>query len=169
MAKKTAKFEIAVDYDDEKTDPESLASALDTLMETALSTPGIFEDYGNPKVGEFYPVDGKLYITDGEYSEGDKANEAEADERRLRLVTRGSEFNHELIVCNKHEQPWIHVYVDFWGDRLKVMVNDVSRPGGDDQPIVDHDVTKFVSIEAAELILNDEHEPMPKVDELLKQ
>lgn len=168
MAKQKAKFEIELEYDDKKTDPESLASALDTLMETALSTPGIFEDYGNPQVGEFYPLDDKLYITDGQYTEGDTPDEAEADERRLRLVTRGAEFNHEVIVCNKHEQPWIHVYIDYWGNRLKVMVNDVSRPGGDDQPIVDYDVTKFVADEAGKEILNDENEPMPKVDSLLE-
>lgn len=53
MAKAT--FTVQVTYDPEITDPESLASALDTLMETALSTPDILDDYGNPEVGEFYP------------------------------------------------------------------------------------------------------------------
>ncbi len=57
MAK--AKFTVEVEYDPAKTDPESLASALDTLMETALSTPGIFDDYGNPTVGEFFTVEVK--------------------------------------------------------------------------------------------------------------
>jgi hypothetical protein len=27
---------------------------MDRLLETALSTPGVFDDYGNPKVGEFF-------------------------------------------------------------------------------------------------------------------
>jgi hypothetical protein len=47
-------LEVSVDFDPGVTDPESLASALDRLLETALSTPGIFEEYGNPQVGEFF-------------------------------------------------------------------------------------------------------------------
>lgn len=50
-----ATFTVTVDYDPDKTDAESIATALDILMETALSTPDIFEDYGNPSVGAFYP------------------------------------------------------------------------------------------------------------------
>jgi hypothetical protein len=44
---------VEVEYDPAMTDPESLACAMDRLLETALSTPDIFDDYGNPKVGEF--------------------------------------------------------------------------------------------------------------------
>jgi hypothetical protein len=47
-------LEVSLDFDPGVTDPESLASAMDRLLETALSTPGIFEDYGNPRVGEFF-------------------------------------------------------------------------------------------------------------------
>jgi hypothetical protein len=47
-------LEVSVDFDPGVTDPESLASAMDRLLETALSTPGIFEDYGNPRLGEFF-------------------------------------------------------------------------------------------------------------------
>lgn len=54
MAK--AQFVVEVEYDAKKTDPDSLAEALDRLMETALSTPDILDDYGNPRVGEFLPV-----------------------------------------------------------------------------------------------------------------
>jgi hypothetical protein len=45
---------IEIDYAPAMTDPEGLASAMDRLLETALSTPGIFDEYGNPKVGEFF-------------------------------------------------------------------------------------------------------------------
>jgi hypothetical protein len=51
MAKAT--FIVEVEYSKRKTDPEALASALDTLMETALSTPDILDDYGKISVGEF--------------------------------------------------------------------------------------------------------------------
>ena len=44
---------IDVEYDPAVTDADSMASALDTLMETALSTPGILDEYGNPRIGEF--------------------------------------------------------------------------------------------------------------------
>jgi hypothetical protein len=52
MAKTTLICEI--DYDPELTDPEGLASAMDRLMETVLSTPGIMEEYGTPRVGKFF-------------------------------------------------------------------------------------------------------------------
>lgn len=45
---------VNVEYNDEVTDPESLASAADHLMEAILSTPGITDDYANPRFGEFF-------------------------------------------------------------------------------------------------------------------
>ena len=45
---------VEIEYDPAMTDPESLACAMDRLLETALSTPDILDDYGNPKVGEFF-------------------------------------------------------------------------------------------------------------------
>jgi hypothetical protein len=52
MAKTTLTLDI--EYDDEVTDPEALASAADRLLETVLSTPGIVEEYGDPRFSEFY-------------------------------------------------------------------------------------------------------------------
>ena len=45
---------VEIEYDPAMTDPDGLACAMDRLLETALSTPDIFSDYGNPKVGEFF-------------------------------------------------------------------------------------------------------------------
>lgn len=53
MSRFKTRFYIDVEIDDSMTDAESVATALDRLMETALSTPGILEEYGDPKVGEF--------------------------------------------------------------------------------------------------------------------
>jgi hypothetical protein len=47
---------VAITYDPRQTDEESLCTALDTLMTTALSTPGILDDYGPVDVGDFYPA-----------------------------------------------------------------------------------------------------------------
>lgn len=52
MAKTTLTVEVT--YDGRVSDPESLASAADRLMETVLSTPGIVAEYGNPRFGEFF-------------------------------------------------------------------------------------------------------------------
>jgi len=57
--RQTATFTINVDYDDRRTDPDALGEALDRLMEMALSTPGILDDYGKVEVGTFeIPSDG---------------------------------------------------------------------------------------------------------------
>lgn len=51
-----AKLEIVVEFDEDRTDAESLAVALDKLLGTALSTPGILDEYGPVEVGEFFVV-----------------------------------------------------------------------------------------------------------------
>jgi hypothetical protein len=48
------KLSIEVEFDGDQIDVESLASAADTLLQTALSTPGVLDDYGNPQFGEFF-------------------------------------------------------------------------------------------------------------------
>jgi hypothetical protein len=45
---------VEVKYNPRFTDPEGLAVALDRLLETALSTPDILSEYGNPAFGEFF-------------------------------------------------------------------------------------------------------------------
>ena len=54
MAKKTAMLKLPVTFDDNITDAEGVATAVDKLLETALSTPGILDDYGNPQIGQAY-------------------------------------------------------------------------------------------------------------------
>jgi hypothetical protein len=48
-----AVLEIEVRYDESVTDAEAVAAAADRLLETALSTPGIMDEYGNPTFREF--------------------------------------------------------------------------------------------------------------------
>jgi hypothetical protein len=45
---------VEVEYNPRKTDPEGLASAMDRLLETALSIPEVMDEYGNPTIGEFF-------------------------------------------------------------------------------------------------------------------
>lgn len=56
MAKKRSKTTLTLDieYDPAVTDPESLAAAMDRLLETTLSTPDLMDEYDNPTVGEFF-------------------------------------------------------------------------------------------------------------------
>ena len=49
--KKRCYMLIPVEYDHRHADPDGLAVAIDKLLETATSTPGILDDYGNPKIG----------------------------------------------------------------------------------------------------------------------
>lgn len=54
MAKKTeqATLYLHVRFNPKMTDAEGLAVAMDTLLETAMSTPGIMDDYGEVSVTE---------------------------------------------------------------------------------------------------------------------
>ena len=50
----TATFLLDVKYDPEATDPLDLSILLDSLLESACSTPGILADAGEPVLDEFY-------------------------------------------------------------------------------------------------------------------
>jgi hypothetical protein len=45
---------VDIQYDPEMTHPEGLATAMDRLLKTALSTPDLLDEYGNPHIGEFF-------------------------------------------------------------------------------------------------------------------
>ena len=50
---KKTRFALEVAFNPSATDSEGFASALDRLLETACSTPGILDEYGNPTLGQF--------------------------------------------------------------------------------------------------------------------
>lgn len=64
MKKKTVQMTVQVTFDEYKTDSKSIASALDRLMETATSTPGVLDEYGAVSVGEFCPPPGSVWDDD---------------------------------------------------------------------------------------------------------
>lgn len=49
-----ATLTIEIDFDPNVTDVDSVGEAVDTLLETAMSTPGILDEYGNPGIGQTY-------------------------------------------------------------------------------------------------------------------
>jgi hypothetical protein len=57
-----ATLTLKVSYDPDITDADSIAVAMDTLMETATSTPGILDEYGNPEIGLFFV----LHVKEGD-------------------------------------------------------------------------------------------------------
>ena len=53
MGTRKARLFVDVEFDEDVTDADSVASALDTLLETALSTQDVLSEQGNPNVGGF--------------------------------------------------------------------------------------------------------------------
>ena len=53
----TARLWFDVEFDENITDAESLSNAFEILLETAMSTPGILDEYGNPEVGRIWVSD----------------------------------------------------------------------------------------------------------------
>lgn len=45
---KHVNFIVTFNYDSDATDPDALEEALFTLLETAMDTPGILDNHGNP-------------------------------------------------------------------------------------------------------------------------
>jgi hypothetical protein len=52
-----ARLYLDVEFDENKTDAESVATALDRVLETGMSTPGVLDEYGDPTAGEFFVLD----------------------------------------------------------------------------------------------------------------
>lgn len=50
----TAILTIEIEFDEKVTDADAVGVAVDSLLETALSTPGILDEYGNPSIGQTY-------------------------------------------------------------------------------------------------------------------
>ncbi len=100
MAKASLTIEVA--YNDKITDPEALASALDTLMETALSTPEILDEYGNPHIGKFYPQEAVS-------AKGEVVAELRELASRLRAAAKriGVPAEDRLAFCNANPFPVI--------------------------------------------------------------
>lgn len=55
--KRTCILTVEVDYDPELTCPEEIASALDHLVDTALTTSDLLGECGDPEIGSFYYSD----------------------------------------------------------------------------------------------------------------
>lgn len=71
---KTATLRIDVAFDEEVTDAESLAAAADQLLENALSTPGILDEYSNPRFDKFFVLTDKPLISIVEAVDGESYN-----------------------------------------------------------------------------------------------
>ena len=54
---KTATISFEVEYDESKTDSDAVTCALQTVMETGLSTPNVLEEYGAVEIGAFMVQD----------------------------------------------------------------------------------------------------------------
>ena len=82
MGRLKASFEIAVEYEEDATDPESLCVALDRLIETATSTPGILDEYGAVSIGPFLPIE-------------DEGDEITMNTEEKKYATAGDDFSKE--------------------------------------------------------------------------
>ena len=58
MSKRSCTLTLHVTYDDKLTDEDTVAEALNQLLQTAVSTPGVLDHCGEPDVGELY-IQGK--------------------------------------------------------------------------------------------------------------
>lgn len=128
-------FTLHVDYDPKKTDPEALATALDRLLETALSTPGILEEYDDLTAHEFCPV--TLANLDLAVEVPDEAGEGGP----LTMRVRGDGYGISVEALNDHGQPLGGVGLDYHSNRLQGLV-DV---GWDNEPAVIHPLCEDVS------------------------
>lgn len=69
--KKCVELRVKVFYEPDKTDDESIATAMDILIENAISTPGILDDYGDVGVCAFtiaheYDCEAKNFAPDAD-------------------------------------------------------------------------------------------------------
>lgn len=97
MAKTT--LTVEVEYNDRVTDPEAIASAADRLMETVLSTPGIMEEYGDPRFGEFLVLSPKAKCV----PDFRKLGNSPSFVHRIDLSFPNSNRSHRAMISNQEQ------------------------------------------------------------------
>ncbi len=118
--KTTVRLWTEVTYDPRVTDPESLATMLDCLLETVLSTPGITEEYGDPEIGDFSVSSRPRRDTSSSTMPWDLPEFAPDDPQRPRTIADTRLFDVSGIgtrlrrVCNRL----------FTADRLQRFIHD---------------------------------------------
>lgn len=119
---------IAVDFDETKTDAESVAAGLDAMMETAFAMARAeFEsDYGSITAGDFMVAAGAtslppldLDVTIGIKDAGD---ETDTEEEELRVRIRRDAFGVCVDPLNDTGEPLGSVILDYHGNALKGVV-----------------------------------------------
>jgi hypothetical protein len=55
-----ATLTIEIEFDPAVTDEHAVGEAVDMLLETAMSTPGILDEYGNPTINQTYILEGSV-------------------------------------------------------------------------------------------------------------
>lgn len=141
MSLKRATLCVGVHYDDENTDPEALASALDSLLGTALSTPGILDDYGAVHFEEFYSTQDYA----GNYMHTvnvlDQAHE-KVESLPMRIEEDGCGVALRAIKPGTDETLGGTVILDYHDNRLRVVVFTADD---EDNPIVSYVLVDDVS------------------------
>ena len=102
--RQTTAFVIKVGYDDRHTAPDALGEALDRLMETALSTPGILDDYGKVEIGRF-----EIPLDDRVETPGDPLQDAERTQEEGKYPTDTQGFREgPRVIARFIPQAWIN-------------------------------------------------------------
>jgi hypothetical protein len=129
MAQKKCQLLVELSYDGDKTDPEGLATLLDTVVSTGLGA--TYEDclsrHGSPKVGAFLPMSrGNLRL------QVQVVDEAEDGcDRPLTVAVEGGQHGVYLTALNSLGQPLGSAGLDFYGNRLAALV----EVGWDVEPV----------------------------------
>jgi len=74
---------IEIEFDENKTDADAVGVAVDTLIETAMTIPGVLEEYGDPgsfSIGQTYILNGTSECPEGGAHEPDSNSVDQADD-----------------------------------------------------------------------------------------
>jgi len=169
-----AVLQVEIDFDARLTTAAAVAAQLDKLLTEALKHyewPDEFvsDTEGSPGVGRpTYEPDVPELLHDGEYTEGDLVDAPNAAAHVLPLVRRRDAHTDLLLVCNRHKQDWLQIYLDYWGDRLRLMVHDTRNNGGNETPIIDRVLCRHVYDTSGEVLVDEDGDPMPVLPELVE-
>jgi hypothetical protein len=152
---KKTRLYIDVNYDPRKTDPESLSNGLDILMDTAMSTPGILSDYGNPRPLAFYVLNHDAPTGDNFEFTGKLKDQADPS---VQMGVNVKLYGGQLVIGldglgDKGTQPGYGkpVLVEIWRGEPRVVVwSDINQ----------EDPTHTISLAGASEKLRDDGDPV---------
>ena len=140
MAKKKATLYVEVEFDDAITDADSLSNGLDILMDNAKSTPGILDDFGDPRITGFYVLPYEMRARNEMLFRVHDQGGRTDDQRPLPMLVYILDNGIEVQALDDKGGTMAQIVLDYHGNRLQGLTFTVASDEPENRCVFSDDV-----------------------------